>query len=950
MFKTDEYGMSIGFATLPFGREPDFYKQEFKEGILKNYKDGINKVLEKRGSGLCDEKLYKPIVYGLFGTYDCAILNLIDDTIFNSRSFLPFSAFSSSEEHSAYDYQSIAAIHPIVDNRKLYDKAQETFLQLESFDHNNKELIGICQLKLSSTLLIGNGGVLTYHVIKSLSQDLDKSGLSYILLETYSYNELILLVFGNDASAILNELIKIREKRICDLFSEGEEQDRNKLISTSLLSHLVSPNFHSDQKEQKEFSKFYHNHIFESSITELGFNLDMIENGYNNQRKLKGVEESIKSKIQSVGLEIKTTFTIQPGHLMNTLDSCHEIVNEKTKIKYGKGDLLLDWGDASLVSTIDLMYKLIVASKKNIIDINTSISIIFDSEIKEFLKSIQFNDECHQQVNSVIHKDLEIPKIGIVQIKDKLKSLGISIVSSQRIMSALSNYNLCVNNHYLFGYFIETSSFFINVMIESIFQYDSNKENLIENDWTVSDLEALLSKLCDIFEACFRSRFFNSLPTYDLINFNFLYKSSVQQLISSADTMFKISHNLLSLTSRFDSLIYLSGKSNTQAFQACMRINFFHLFHPEILISSSTHEASNFFLEQLLQQYLQAPKSEVLKGLDFDKHELFKIIGICGLDQTLSNLDIKNIKFDEGIGESVLYRSQEKKFIVEDIVQDFHEDNFVNGLDWRSFWGYVFRDILTLRIGYSSNFKLFNFWHWIHVYQTPNAYIRPNHINRNVLVTLYFRMAVINEYLRVSEGNEYEIQCFCPSMRKDWDLVVKPLSRFVKNFVDLELVKECLAQIDRLAKEWRNMKLQDSSNQIFSYHNLKPEINKLKEKLSEDKTPPVSRKATQAEILRKSSTIMIAYLEILMSHFDNEKRVILYRNPDNGRPIIDPEGQVCSKLCVDPRGGLFVSDKELRKKYWKLRLTMHKSFWHISQILKKTYYTQTSKELKSRFA
>ena len=138
----DDAGIFIGLITLPIQHEMTFYKNEIEEGIFGTYKKAVRgnfeKIKDKRFLKEYDECFYLPKPYYLFGRYDMAILSLIDDFEFCSRTFHSFDPMTSSAGKKPYlenfKHQVITGPTPkFSEKESVVDMARQTFLHKKNF-------------------------------------------------------------------------------------------------------------------------------------------------------------------------------------------------------------------------------------------------------------------------------------------------------------------------------------------------------------------------------------------------------------------------------------------------------------------------------------------------------------------------------------------------------------------------------------------------------------------------------------------------------------------------------------------------------------------------------------------------------------------------------------------------------------------------------------------------
>ncbi|MCM8765596.1 MAG: hypothetical protein NC920_01955, partial [Candidatus Omnitrophica bacterium] len=219
----------IGFTTVPLGEEVDFIKKI--EKFFENYRNDLCQYLFPNNSD--EEKkrevnrwFYRPSMYYIFGAFDLAVLSLLEDFEFPVQTFAPCDPHFPSEE----DKPPVSFAHRIVvgpaprwnreeiKNRNFYKRkilnlAQETFLK-----EDPPPFIGICQIEVNTSFLVGGGTTFLRCLIEAIEsffhlqfREKKKDESSHlIILESYSWHELTLLLFSDSLSKIADFIFKIR--------------------------------------------------------------------------------------------------------------------------------------------------------------------------------------------------------------------------------------------------------------------------------------------------------------------------------------------------------------------------------------------------------------------------------------------------------------------------------------------------------------------------------------------------------------------------------------------------------------------------------------------------------------------------------------------------------------------------------------------------------------------
>lgn len=296
-------GLFIGLTSLPFGEENKFIDIEFRSGLFETYKKRLKEHFSNKGKDDEFEYHYQPAFYVLFGSYDLAIISLVDDFTLGSQIFRPFNSFLLAEkdegkyaqDHRNYNYQVFSGTLPLSalsadgsfgGDQMEYDKKKERFYKkfnetifdahlkdkkyadrqrnagykdnmavvkkerLESGEYDEKEepkypLMALCKLKLNNNILIGSGALLKNAVIvavhKFINQRGEKNKIKGFLIDSFSCHEFSLLLFSEDSYVHMADLIgDLREWDMADLYSLLDENEQEEDTLTKQLKKTIT--------------------------------------------------------------------------------------------------------------------------------------------------------------------------------------------------------------------------------------------------------------------------------------------------------------------------------------------------------------------------------------------------------------------------------------------------------------------------------------------------------------------------------------------------------------------------------------------------------------------------------------------------------------------------------------------------------------------------------------
>jgi hypothetical protein len=147
-------GIAVCLLSLPFQHEKTFYDREIQT-IYANYRNAVrNNFGHAARENLKSEfnYFYKPSAYFLFGRFDLAVISLIDDFDFSSRTFHPFDPMLDVGNKPYFENffcRVITGPTPCLDPQtNIVTRARQTFLA-----EPRKPLFAMTVLKVSNGLL-----------------------------------------------------------------------------------------------------------------------------------------------------------------------------------------------------------------------------------------------------------------------------------------------------------------------------------------------------------------------------------------------------------------------------------------------------------------------------------------------------------------------------------------------------------------------------------------------------------------------------------------------------------------------------------------------------------------------------------------------------------------------------------------------------------------------------
>jgi hypothetical protein len=964
MYKTEDQGLFIGMTTTDYPNLSDFIKNEI-EKPFEQYRDNLKKSCtpsdeaSKAGIDTYFKNLYKPKVYGVFGSFHLMAISLVDDFTFASRYFHPFNSYlnrntsdpSEQYEGKNYTFNVISGVCPRLEGNEtpqmnLLDKAKLTFLQKE-----NKDLpfVANLSLKVNNALLIGSGGLLIDLMLRKInvilnSNDDSRDQIVSIIYHSFSWNEISILFFSGSFDSILKKIFEIRELSFKELRGNQEAEEVEDLFryvskATLLKSMLEEAVLNGEMTLENMDFNIENSHLFVHANTTFGYDINMLDTQSMYDLKLN----------HEIDLLIK--WDIKPGHLKIIQEEISE------KLTYSNGNLFSNRTELAFqtgkVGSFEKYFEMLHASTddklrkhiRRITSIPTFSNILLSGLGNSFEIDEQFlfHDQLHKFRFSI--KDID-------RIRDRLKYLRFPMILQDKISKMFVIYNDGIYDPILYGYFIE-----LRWYLQTIYEILEKQESEATDLTTVVDIVDLVTPWIEVFELAYKNRFGQSYIMNEITDFNLEFNGGIQQLIAAYDGAYK---SIVSLFGEDDcprSVVYVAGETNVESDQLSVRLNYLHLYQPEFFAAAATHEAVNYFFER--KEYKDKRKNDWTKLIEL-REEI----------------------------ESKINREPEP-----DVDADF-ETSIIN---------YVPSDLFTFYFGFNRDLKLFFFWHWASFIQTGIMYNRNGTINQDLFDVFIARMLMIDIFINHQSEEEFSKfnshfdaiippqTLFCSITQQAWeqgvfntkeDVVkiykkykkyIEAIGAYSKNLMLYEFGIDPSEDFDKLKQHWKRIKDNDSiaaemiedafdKNEFkdFSFNsNMKTDRIKIrllyaahyfKNSTSEkiraifkvNKVFTLGQEKSDSVVNQfeyKSSfsyhALLLAYLKQVME-MTADKWAFLFRDSKDSKTRINPLDDGLLKL--DPFGGIFSSNIIVRKQLFRLRSLFLKSLWDFSTQEKLRYF------------
>lgn len=931
-------GVFVGLATFEINKElENFYDSQINI-IFEKYREELgNNITDLPSSSKKEfDFFYQPRPYYIFGKFDLAFISLIEDFEICGRSFRPFNGktdVKKNEVAKPFDYKIMAG------NFMSDTSTQNQSEALSNKLNNTLPFIAICSFKINNVLLLKYGYKnLNIYFQKKFNEfkesdflkNEEKKGkhLDSLIFETVGSFELTLLFFANSYDLISTSLIKLREIT----FDENIDGEIKKCP------------------------------FFEHSNSTYGFDLKLFKENLKPKTEFNFIE-SFSCPPKTEKLSLNTRWFVKPGILKSMSSSDKEI-----RVSLGYGDVVAHTRD---YKPIKEALGLLMKAYRDLLGSFSESESIFESRS---LPVIKFSDSALskliQEIDDVPPMDTTylkknkhnwlLSEFEIREIEVLLRQLGTAKIIRNKVVKIISNYNNIVSNPLLHIYFLDLSSFFKLLLKTSLNKYGHDIESSHLN---INQLNKTLRTAFLNIENAYTNRFFQSSVSEEITDINSEYFGAIHQSISAFDFVYK-TYNSIFEGGKSSNIVIVGSSPRIESTKYFIRVNYFHVFQPEIFAAICCHESTNYFFDKISAKMLdnetgdtslvKTQKSILRNGMD-----TLTDFGFKTESYTNSRGDAwkENPKYDKDeVGYKIIdFLSKEDDYFLH---QQFVETYFHPHLDVLK---YFIKDLLTLKIGYCNDSQLFSKWHWNYFLQIPMNYGKEGEIRKEKFCIFLLRMTfVLSEIDSKKFENFYAGEFQAPNriLQRLWDENFKHVQWiFSTIFSNNKLSKKLYEQIENIKKFAEQLVIfGDNENQFGSNRSYEKIIDQILGGKNSDNIEFVTNCFKNGEILdykpEESFYTQVSRLNfsILQYHYEGWKKSdnLLHRN--EGIAVLDRvlsnlfkiNSEVnYSEVLVDRQGGLFSVNFEKRKELLKVRSTFIKSLWELSLHKKRDDFIST---------
>lgn len=939
--KVSDFSVHLAYTTYPNVDERGFIRS--KLDIYKQYSESSNKYLDKEFA----KYLYKPLVYHLFGSFDVVFISLIDNYKFCQKVF----NLETTPSGRSINFQIVTGTCIANSTSTNFKKLMPPDLYKKTESLANLKFVHITNFKLNNGLLIGNGVDLLKKIRKCISDTLKKpkkegeAEVEFLLVNSFNWAELTLIQLSNEMDLMQKNIINLRELALWQVFHESDFNHKDKIIENSLYNYLVK----SKNINNYTPNDIMQSHIFVDTHSYSGVDYYLYNKIYKIQKS--PFNQNFKSSIE---------MQVKPGHLNSLVDIIKNqtyidedrklFETSKLKFKNGKTDYLVkESTHTNFYSnyTINKVYKnLDNGYRKHVRKIKTNYFFdIKDDTLEKVIRPeglVESNGitdfgKCLAQKYTLCEKDL----------KNNLKSLGVSRHLKEKVLKAVYNYNNIIQDLILYNEFIDLKIFLQHIIddiaakAKILKDYFNNtlealKDHREELDpFSITELELKWGRALDIFEEGYQNRVHNNYLYEDINEFSIDFNSAINQINAVQDFTVKSFNNIFFGNNWKDKILVTHNEIESMSNVVNVNYNVFNYMEPSLIFTSIVKEVLNGFKSKA-NGY----------GDDYFKNfnvSLKKEIDLSRFDSVSNNL------FDEF-----------------------------------NFW-YFFADISKYMFTFLFDYELYEHWTWVYFLQNTNMYTATGLPDERLLNQEMLKISLINTFFFDDENKKaYKIKCPTSELFHSWQKKVKNIKELASLIIDTEFMKdECSKYISFIIT---NFGLAENENESFNkfvydecYEVENDNIESGRRIIRElclkniSKKNKFSRKlrrlANQMRVIYRKSqeyqddlikgeiicdesypneeliyfffytSISHSYLTILKKEMKNQLNT-LPRNWDDGEPIESAAKAEINngKIFIDPFGGFFTNNVEIRTKHFIMKNAVIQSLWNRVIIDKKRLF------------
>lgn len=875
-------GISVFLLSLPFGKEVEFYRTELRDGAFAKYKKAVMDRLQGRSASRDEfaDVFYEPRAYYLFGRFDLAVLSLVDDFEFSSRTFHPFDPMMAhTYEGSGRKPYFQNFLHKVITGPTPSFGAANDLVPLARrvFLDRTKPLFGIMLLKINNSLLIGCGGDMlraTVRQIRLAAKPYRAMGLDVVILESYSWHEVTVLMFAASYHAMKEFTSAIKDVQLKDL------AERDLVHHDSSLFSCYVNRFNKDWD-------CAHSHVFADVETILGFDFALVG----------GDREVLRTIDPSDRVDLITRWFVKPGHVPEAA-AILKRAGYDLKLALGRGDLVSRLPPESgpnsprepkgrlTTDALELFGNLALrdALRPHVLQRSSALSFL-DVPIADDTIEVR----AHPAFADAI-RDLEFTIVDLAKIEENLRELGTPKILALKVLNMYANLNDGLLDRNLYGFFAEMLPF-----MQDLERHIRDK--VADPPVDTTQWCHWLQKVQENFELAYRNRFHNSHRLGEITDFNIDFKGGIQQLVTALDGANKA---IASAVGNRNSFVSVAGEPAVHSTRLETRLNYFHAFQPEAFLTVAVHESAFYLMDTPPDDPLLADQWSQLREL---------MPGV--------RAEIRE-SWSAARSAKVLPSSARP------------------GDDDRAFLTALLLDRLAFCSTFNRRADLLCFWYWGYHAQTHKAYHRPLIASRARTADFVLRLSAVCDL----HAGDVE-QVFSPFKDSTFGEAWRSRKAEIEDSLRRLRGGERFQAWRRLAWQFADDLVCSVWQGQAGLSLPRPTVEEVATRVTAAATE-VAAAFNRGETVpfeltgpfatfRYCQSVFFAYLQMVQSFYLSDPagntNVILTREGEHRSA--SPQKQQ-GRLFFDPLGGIFTRDAALRRHYFKCRSALTMSLWDMS--------------------
>lgn len=709
-------------------------------------------------------------------------------------------------------------------------------------------------------------------------------GFDFIITESFSWHEITLTLFCNDYKFMSDILVGIRELSLADVtallcptFEKAvklQVQKNKESLDTLIIledivkkvsvgstegemlfqlreiwkNNLIAHHIKQDATDGKSVKDIGQTHVFVKTVTSFGYDPAVLKAISNGKIDLSKLTNFYQPKLSKANIKLLSRWHVKPGHAGYVFDFNRNTSVNGKKVRINEIDEYFfvigdsDYTFSNIYSDLERTWIFANQYQNSNGTISYEDNIAFHSRRVNTLPRIRYNNlveleeatkryKIKEAVRSdkhfyfnrkLINKNISFSLEEQDNIRDWLYQCKVSKLLLEKVLHMFVNFNDGVQDPLLFIYFIELKRY-----LNEVKEYIEKQANpsQYENDPTFKEegLESLhnsIDQFVSMFDKAYNNRFHQSYLTATVTDYNVEYNGGCQQILSALDALYKTTMLVFGDEIPYTSFAYVTGLTETKSNYYSLRLNYFHIFQPSMLLSLITKEAANFFEGVNAYPSSDIKSKDTMIGNKFN-HNLSTIkaedhkdifVDIYKLCKEETNNDLKRIiKKYISIFTFGDYKENSDS-ILENLGQKIKQQETCYFLD------YLKSDTLNYFYTYNLDSKLFIFWYWS-TWAEMSFQQEKNGINEGSFVNFMLRIVFITRHFD-SEFFKYN-EVPLPLQYKDsWekhfnDIILfidfllekcKPLNTFLHR-ITLNAVASMTQDVKRISEKILNKKI-----------------------------------------------------------------------------------------------------------------------------------------------